>query len=134
MYKACVIVISDKGYTGEEEDVLGKNITKFLRENKFDIAAYTIVPEIKDIFKRFLVKCCDEYGVELVVAVNSNNLVREVDDEVEDGIEVFKDELNLINDKNLDLSVRGETLIVNVDNEEEVQIDTIKKAIKLIKE
>ncbi|MBD7912963.1 MULTISPECIES: molybdopterin-binding protein [Clostridium] len=137
MYKACVIVISDKGYTGEEEDIMGKYLVDLLRKNKFDITAYTIVPEIKDIFKRFLIKCCDEYGVELVVTVNSNSLGREVDDGIsifDEGMTIFKERLDLINKKNLDLGVRGETLIVNVDNTEEIEIDIVKEAIKSIKE
>jgi hypothetical protein len=132
MYKACVIVISDKGYTGEEEDIKGKCIVNYLGENDFDISAYTIVPEVKDIFKRILAKCCDEYRVELVVVVDSSNLAREVYEEVEQGISTFKSEANLINGERLDLKVRGKTLIFSQDNVEYVPIDVIVGVIKKV--
>ncbi|MDS0526618.1 hypothetical protein NNC19_13080 [Clostridium sp. SHJSY1] len=129
MYRACVIVISDKGYTGEEEDIKGKSIVEYLGKNKFDISSYTIVPEVKDIFKRILSKCCDEYRVELVVVVDSNNLTKEVYGEIDQGISNLRAELNLKDYTNLDLKVKGETLILNLESIEDIPIDIVEKLI-----
>lgn len=124
MYRACVIVISDKGYTGEEEDINGKCIVEYLGKNKFDISTYTIVPEVKDIFKRILSKCCDEYRVELVVVVDSNNLAKKVYDEIDEGIS------SLNSGTNFNFKVRGKTLILNLESIEEIPTDIIEKLIE----
>lgn len=124
MYRACVIVISDKGYTGEEEDINGKCIVEYLGKNKFDISTYTIVPEVRDIFKRILSKCCDEYRVELVVVVDSNNLAKKVYDEIDEGISSINSETNL------NFKVRGKTLILNLESIEEIPTDIIEKLIE----
>ena len=82
MYKACIIFVSDKVYTGEEEDYTGKDIANYLKKNKFDISVYTILPQVKDIFDRFLVKCCDEYKVDIVLVIGAEELSNTVIDEV----------------------------------------------------
>ena len=37
MYRACIIVMSDKQYTGEEEDLTSDKIIEYLKKENFDI-------------------------------------------------------------------------------------------------
>ena len=42
MYKACIIVLNDREYTGEEEDSEGRKLKKLL-SYKFNIISYKIM-------------------------------------------------------------------------------------------
>ena len=74
MYKACVIVLSDREYTGEEGDSEGRKLEKYLKDNNFEILVYKIIPEVEEIYRDFLIKCCDDYCVDLVVTVGNRQL------------------------------------------------------------
>ncbi len=128
MYKACIIFVSDKVYTGEEDDYTGKNIANYLKKNKFDISAYTILPQVKDIFYRFLVKCCDEYKVDIVLVVGAEELSNTIIDEVSEEAMIIK--MNYV-----PLRRRKNTAIINFKediNINDIDIDILKDAIRRI--
>lgn len=82
MYKACVIVLSNREYTGEEEDNEGRKIEEYIKENDFEILVYKIIPEVEAIYKDFLVKCCDDYCVNLVVTVGNRELSEQIVEDI----------------------------------------------------
>lgn len=128
MYKACIIFVSDKVYTGEEEDYTGKDIANYLKKNKFDISVYTILPQVKDIFDRFLVKCCDEYKVDIVLVIGAEELSNTIIDEVSEETMIIK--MNYV-----PLRRRKNTAIINFKediNINDIDIDILKDAIRRI--
>ena len=128
MYKACIIFVSDKVYTGEEEDYTGKDIANYLKKNKFDISVHTILPQVKDIFDRFLVKCCDEYKVDIVLVIGAEELSNTVIDEVSEETMIIK--MNYV-----PLRRRKNTAIINFKediNINDIDIDILKDAIRRI--
>jgi len=114
MYKVCVIVISDKGYTGEEEDINGKTVEDYFKKNKFNIAVYSIVPETKEILKRFLIKCCDEYEVDLIITLGKISIANEVNKDIEDRDDLPKYSFKYRDGSNSYFAIRGNTVIVNL--------------------
>ncbi|MBE6051549.1 MAG: hypothetical protein E7214_13115 [Clostridium sp.] len=128
MYKACIILINDKVYTGEDEDYTGRDIANYLKENKFDISSYTILPKVKDIFYRFLVKCCDEYRVDLVLVIGGEDISNDTIDEVsEESMIVKMNNLPIRRRKNTAIiTLKDDTIINNID------IDILKDVAKRI--
>jgi len=133
MYKVCVIVISNKGYTGEEEDISGKLVEEYLKKNKFNIAAYSIVPEKKEIFKRFVIKCCDEYEVDLIITLGNISIANDVNRDIQDINDLQKYDFNYIDGSRAYFTFRGNTAIINFPYKlepSEIPIETIEKVLK----
>jgi len=82
MYRACIIVLSDREYTGEQEDSFGRKLEEYMKNNNFDIIVYKIIPEVKSIYRDFMIKCCDNYSVDLVVTIGNVDLSEEVAKEI----------------------------------------------------
>lgn len=102
MYKACIVILNDREYTGEEKDSVGRKIEDYIKRNNFDILLYKIMPEVKSIYKEFLIKCCDEYGVDFLITIGSKCLSEEVIQEVVER-----------RDAKLDIGIRKKTIIKN---------------------
>ncbi|MGD8996930.1 MAG: MogA/MoaB family molybdenum cofactor biosynthesis protein [Anaerolineae bacterium] len=58
--RAAVVTISDKGYTGQREDVSGPLLARLLREMGAEIVRQAIVPDERDEIVRLLVTLIDE--------------------------------------------------------------------------
>lgn len=137
MYRACIIVMSDKQYTGEEEDLTSDKIIEYLKKENFDIVVHNIIPEVNEIVKRALVKCCDEYEADLVVLIGTKKLADEARYEVEDKED--KKEFAKINywidgEKGY-ISSRSNTAVIQlpkVFNEINLNIDKIIETIKVL--
>ena len=82
MYRARVSVLNDREYTGEEQDSVGRKLESYIKDNNFEVIVYKIIPEVKSIYKDFIVKCCDNYCVDLVVTIGNRDLSEEVVKEV----------------------------------------------------
>lgn len=135
MYKVGILVISDKGYTGEEEDTSGKLVEDYFKKNEFNIAVYSIVPEIKEIFKRFLIKCCDEYGVDLIITIGKISIANKVNREIEDRDDLEKYSFNYTDGNISYFAIRGNTAIINFPYKvqtSDIPLETIKRVLKII--
>jgi len=53
-----------------------------MKNNNFDIIVYKIIPEVKSIYRDFMIKCCDNYSVDLVVTIGNVDLSEEVAKEI----------------------------------------------------
>jgi molybdenum cofactor synthesis domain-containing protein len=62
--RAAVVTISDKGYTGQREDVSGPLLVRLLRDMGAEVVRQTIVPDERDEIVRLLVALADEMSVE----------------------------------------------------------------------
>jgi hypothetical protein len=133
MYKACVVVISDKEYTGEEEHISGKVVEDYLKENKFEITVNSIVPETKEIIKRFLIKCCDEYKVDLIITIGKLSLTKELNREIEDINNFQKHSFNYLDGSSSYFTIRGTALIVNFPYEVNISAIPLEKIEQVLK-
>jgi molybdenum cofactor synthesis domain-containing protein len=58
--RAAVVTISDKGYTGQREDVSGPLLARLLRDMGAEVVRQTIVPDEREEIVRLLVTLADE--------------------------------------------------------------------------
>ena len=65
--RAGVVVVSDKGYVGEREDVSGPLLVSLLERMGADVIAQTIVPDEPEQIQQVLIHLADEEGVDVVV-------------------------------------------------------------------
>jgi molybdenum cofactor synthesis domain-containing protein len=73
--QAAVVTISDKGYTGQREDVSGPLLTRLLRDIGVEIVRQTIVPDERDEIVRLLVTLTSEASGEMVSEALALDLV-----------------------------------------------------------
>ena len=66
MYKAGILVLSDKGSRGEREDGSGQQIRAMLAESGFRFDFYAIIPDEKDLIVSKLIEACDELHLDVV--------------------------------------------------------------------
>lgn len=133
MNKVCVIVINDKGYTGEEEDISGKLVEDYFKKNKFNIAVYSIIPEKKEIINRFLIKCCDEYEVDLIITLGNISIANEVSRDIADKSDLQKYNFHYGNKGSDYLAFRGNTVILNCPyeiNPSDIPLEVIERVLK----
>jgi len=67
MYRVGIITSSDKGAAGEREDLSGPAIRELLPAECYQVVAYQVVPDDKEILKGLLIQLCDEEKCHLVL-------------------------------------------------------------------
>ena len=65
-WKAAVVTLSDKGYTGEREDKSGPLICEMLKTAGGDILKTVLLPDDKEEIKKCLYKLCDDIKADIV--------------------------------------------------------------------
>lgn len=137
MYRACIIVMNDKEYTGEKEELSSEKVIELLKEKKFDVIVHNIVPEIEEIIKRFVKKCCDEYKANLVILIGSEKLSNKVKSQVENRGDVSKVQYEIGDGKVRYISARNKTIIINIPektNEMNLKLNSIIECMKNLNE
>lgn len=66
MYKIGILIMSDKGFRGEREDLSSQEIKRVLGD-KYHIEFYEILPDETDILKDKLIYLADELKLDLVL-------------------------------------------------------------------
>lgn len=66
MYKAGILIMSDKGSRGEREDGSGQQIRAMLAGSGFQFEYYDIIPDEKDIITEKLMYACDALQLDIV--------------------------------------------------------------------
>lgn len=67
MIRAGVVTISDKGYTGEREDVSGPLLADLLRQAGIEVVHQTIVPDDPEHIQRTLIHLADDLKLDLIL-------------------------------------------------------------------
>ncbi|MGB9777622.1 MAG: MogA/MoaB family molybdenum cofactor biosynthesis protein [Anaerolineae bacterium] len=67
MFRAAVVTVSDKGYTGEREDVSGPLLADLLSAAGAEVVAQIIVPDEPEQIQRALVHLADNLKVDVVL-------------------------------------------------------------------
>ena len=65
-WKAAVVTLSDKGYTGEREDKSGPLICEMLKNAGYDILKTALLPDDKEEIKKCLYNLCDDIKADIV--------------------------------------------------------------------
>lgn len=66
MYKAGIIIMSDKGSRGERQDGSGQQIRTMLAGSDFKFEYYDIIPDEKDIIVEKLIYASDELKLDVI--------------------------------------------------------------------
>jgi molybdenum cofactor synthesis domain-containing protein len=66
MYKAGILIMSDKGSRGEREDGSGQQIREMLTQNGFQFEFYDIIPDEQDVIIEKLIYASDELGLDII--------------------------------------------------------------------
>lgn len=72
--QAAVVTISDKGYTGQREDVSGPVLADLVREMGAEVVRRTVLPDEREQIVRLLVSLSDEVGVDLVLTTGGTGV------------------------------------------------------------
>ena len=72
--KAAVVTVSDKGYTGQREDVSGPELADLARQMGAEVVRRSIVPDEREEIIRQLVCLADEMEVDLVLTTGGTGV------------------------------------------------------------
>lgn len=64
---AAVITVSDKGYSGQREDLGGPLTAEIAKNHGYDVVYKIIVPDEQSMIEAALIKCADELKIDLVL-------------------------------------------------------------------
>lgn len=67
MYRVGIITSSDKGASGEREDLSGPTIRALLPDTLYQVVSSRILPDDSDMLKAELIRLCDEERCHLVL-------------------------------------------------------------------
>lgn len=66
IYKAGILIMSDKGSRGEREDLSGLKIREMLEDN-YSVEYYDMIPDEKEVIIEKLIHVCDELKLDLLL-------------------------------------------------------------------
>ena len=66
-FTAAVIVLSDKGYNGEREDLSGPKAVELLEQNGYVVSKKILIPDEPELLKSELIRLADEERVDLII-------------------------------------------------------------------
>jgi molybdenum cofactor synthesis domain-containing protein len=79
VFRAGIIVASDKGSTGERADLSGKKIDSLLKEVGYEVCHYCIVPDEGEALQAAMKHCSDDLKLDLVLTTGGTGFsVRDV--------------------------------------------------------
>lgn len=67
MFRVGVITCSDKGFSGEREDISGRVIREILEGNGYKVETYKIVPDDKEEIKKEMIDMSDRLNLDLIL-------------------------------------------------------------------
>lgn len=74
MFRAGILVVSDKGFAGEREDKSGPEALRILRELGASVEKMEIVPDEREMIKRKLCEWADEEKLDLILTSGGTGL------------------------------------------------------------
>ena len=72
--RAGILIVSDKGSSGEREDKSGPTAKEVISQLNFQIAKYEIVPDEADVITEKLMDWCDKGNLELILTSGGTGL------------------------------------------------------------
>jgi molybdenum cofactor synthesis domain-containing protein len=74
MFTVGILTVSDKGWSGERQDISGKVAQEILSKLDVSIENYDIVPDEKDLIAQKLIKWADEDKVDVIMTTGGTGL------------------------------------------------------------
>jgi molybdenum cofactor synthesis domain-containing protein len=74
MFKVGIVVLSDKGYAHERQDLSGPKIMEMLPEDTYQVVSYKILPDEESDIQRELIRLADECKCHLVLTSGGTGL------------------------------------------------------------
>lgn len=74
MFRAAIVIASDKGSRGERQDISGDVIEKYLGDQGYTLVERLIVPDERQIISNALVRLCDEVSCDLILTSGGTGL------------------------------------------------------------
>jgi molybdenum cofactor synthesis domain-containing protein len=67
LFRAAVITVSDRGFSGEREDESGPLVREMLEKAGYSVVLYEVLPDERSRLAERLAGICDKNGAELIV-------------------------------------------------------------------
>lgn len=67
MIRVGILTLSDKGSLGQREDLSGKYLKEFVLKQGWEVTAYQILPDEKELIKKTLIYWCDTLNLDLIL-------------------------------------------------------------------
>jgi molybdenum cofactor synthesis domain-containing protein len=67
LYRVGIITASDKGSTGDRQDISGEKIRTIVEEHGYEVSFYQVLPDEKLILQNTMQQLCDENRVDLLL-------------------------------------------------------------------
>lgn len=67
MIRVGILTLSDKGSLGQREDLSGKYLKEFVLNQGWEVTAYQILPDEKELIKKTLIYWCDTLNLDLIL-------------------------------------------------------------------
>lgn len=74
MFKAGILVLSDKGAKGEREDKSGQVIKEMISSIGAEVVAYEVLPDEKELIVNKLIAWCDQLGLDIILTSGGTGL------------------------------------------------------------
>jgi molybdenum cofactor synthesis domain-containing protein len=141
MYKVGIITASDKGFSGNREDLSGPAIEQIiLRNPAFVVERYTMVPDEQEIISNEMINMSDKEGIDLIFTTGGTGFSKRdvtpeatlnIIDKRTPGIsEAIRLKSFAITDRAMlsraEAGIRGETLIINLPGSPKAIFETLE--------
>jgi molybdopterin adenylyltransferase len=73
-FRVGVLTLSDKGARGEREDVSGATIRELLAPDRYEVSAYEVIADERELISRTLVRWADREGLDLILTTGGTGL------------------------------------------------------------
>lgn len=67
MIRVGILTLSDKGSLGQREDLSGKYLKEYVLKQGWEVTAYQILPDEKELIKKTLIYWCDTLNLDLIL-------------------------------------------------------------------
>lgn len=74
MFRAAILIASDKGSRGERQDTSGDVIQQYLSERGYSLIERIIVPDERSLISRELIRLCDDCTCDLILTSGGTGL------------------------------------------------------------
>jgi molybdenum cofactor synthesis domain-containing protein len=143
MFTVGILTVSDKGWSGERQDISGKVAQEIISRLDVSVANYEVVPDEKEVIAQKLVKWADEDNLDVIVTTGGTGLTgRDVTPEatlsvVDRVVPGFAEAMRLTSLKKTPMAMlsravagtRGECLIINLPGNPEAVRDCLETVL-----
>lgn len=76
MFSVGIITSSDKGFSGERDDLSGKLMIEFVKACGYDVKKYVVLPDEENVLAKEMIYMADELNVNLILTTGGTGFSR----------------------------------------------------------